>query len=45
VVTAEACENFPTAHSVQALAPGSVPVLVIEPAAQAVHAAMFDVVE
>jgi hypothetical protein len=45
VGTLEACENFPTAHSVQALAPSSVPVLVIEPAAQGVHAAMFDVEE
>jgi hypothetical protein len=30
---------------VQALAPGSLPVLVIEPAAHTTHAAMFDTTE
>jgi hypothetical protein len=45
VATSEACENFPTAHSVQALAPGSLPVLVTEPAAHTMHAATFDAAE
>ena len=45
VATSEACENLPTAHSVQALPPASVPVLVIEPAAQVSHSAIFVVVE
>jgi hypothetical protein len=44
-LTAEASENVPTPHSVQALAPGSLPVLVIEPAAHATHAATFDAAE
>ena len=36
-LTAEAAVNFPTAHSVQELAPGSLPVLVIEPAVHVAH--------
>ena len=36
-LTTEASENVPTAHSVQELAPGSLPVLVTEPAAHIVH--------
>jgi hypothetical protein len=40
-LTAEAAVNFPTAHSMQALAPGTLPVLVTEPAAQTMHAATF----
>ena len=38
-LTAEASEIFPTAHSVQELAPGSLPVLATEPAAHAVQEA------
>jgi hypothetical protein len=45
MATSEAAENLPTAHSVQVLAPVSVPVLVVEPAAQVAHAAMFDATE
>jgi len=37
--------NFPAAHSVQVLALGSLPVLVIEPAAHAMHAATFEPAE
>jgi hypothetical protein len=44
-LTAEVSENVPTAHSVQELAPGSLPVSVIEPAAQTTHAATFDTTE
>ena len=44
-LTAEAPEKVPTAHSVQVLAPGSLPVLVTEPAAHTVHAATFDTAE
>jgi hypothetical protein len=44
-LTAEASENVPTAHSVQVLAPGSLPVLVIEPVAHTMHAATFDTAE
>jgi len=45
ILTAEASENFPTAHLVQELAPDSLPVPVIEPAAQTTHAATFDAAE
>jgi hypothetical protein len=45
VLAAEAFENVPTVHSVQELAPGSLPVPVIEPAAQTTHAATFDTTE
>jgi hypothetical protein len=44
-LTAEASENVPAAHSVQVLAPGSLPVLVIEPAAHTTHTATFDTAE
>jgi hypothetical protein len=44
-LTVEASENVPTAHFVQALAPGSLPVLVIEPVAHTTHAATFDTAE
>jgi hypothetical protein len=44
-LAAEAPENVPAAQSVQVLAPGSLPVLVIEPAAHATHAATFDTAE
>ena len=44
-LAAEASENVPTAHSVQELAPGSLPVLVIEPAAQTMHGAMLESLE
>ena len=44
-ISAEASEYFPTAHLVQVLAPGSLPVLVIEPAAHTMHAATFDTAE
>jgi hypothetical protein len=43
VLDVEASENVPTVHSVQVLAPGSLPVLVIEPAAHTTHA--FDTAE
>jgi hypothetical protein len=45
MLAAEAFENVPAAHSVQALAPGSLPVLVIEPAAHTMHAAIFEPAE
>jgi hypothetical protein len=44
-LTAESAVNFPTAHSVQVLAPGSLPVLVTEPASHTTHAATFDTAE
>ena len=44
-LTVEASENVPTAHSVQVLAPGSLPVLAIEPVAHTMHAATFDTAE
>ena len=36
-LAAEASEYFPTAHLVQELAPGSLPVLVIDPAVHSAH--------
>ena len=45
MLTAEATANFPTAHSVQVLAPGSLPVLVIEPAAHAMQEAALGSLE
>jgi hypothetical protein len=44
-VALDTAEYFPTAHSVQVLAPGALPVLVIEPAAHAAHADTFDAAE
>ena len=44
-LAAEACDDVPTAHSMQVLAPGSLPVLVTEPAAHTMHAAKFDTAE
>jgi hypothetical protein len=44
-LAAEASKNVPAAHSVQVLAPGSLPVLVIEPAAHTTHAATVDTAE
>ena len=42
---AEVVEYLPAAHSVHVEAPVSVPVFVIEPAAQSVHDATFELVE
>ena len=44
-LAAEASENVPTAHSVQELAPDSLPMPVIEPAAQTMHGAMLESLE
>jgi hypothetical protein len=43
--TAEATENFPTAHSVQVLAAGSAPLLVTEPAGHTTQEASLESVE
>jgi hypothetical protein len=43
--TAEADVNFPTAHSVQVLAPGSLPVLVTEPTAHGMQKATSESLE
>ena len=45
ILAAEASENVPTAHSVQELAPDSLPVPVIEPAAQTMHGEMLESLE
>ena len=44
-LTAEETENVPTAHSVQELAPGSLPVLVTEPATHAMQNAALGSLE
>ena len=44
-LTAEAAVNFPMAHSVQELAPGSPPVLVTEPATHAMQDAALGSLE
>ena len=44
-VAADITEYLPAPHSVHELAPALVPVLVIEPAPQSLHAATFDAVE
>ena len=44
-LAAEASETFPTAHSVQELAPGSLPVLVTEPATHAMQDAALGSLE
>ena len=44
-IAADITEYLPAPHSVHELAPALVPVFVIEPAPQSVHAATFDAVE
>ena len=44
-IAADITEYLPAPHSVHELAPALVPVFVIEPALQSVHAATFDAVE
>ena len=44
-IAADIAEYLPAPHSVHELAPALVPVFVIEPAPQSVHAATFDAVE
>ena len=44
-LTAEVSENVPTAHSVQELAPGSLPVLVTDPATQTMQDATLESLE
>ena len=39
---ADTAENLPAVHSLHALAPGSVPLLVIEPGTHTTHEAAFD---
>jgi hypothetical protein len=44
-LTAEETENVPAVHSVQALAPDSLPVLVTDPTAHAMQEAMLESLE
>ena len=45
MLAAEPAENDPTAHLMQELAPGALPVLVIEPAAHTRHEATLETLE